>query len=243
MTQIAGTGSSNRIFKGQKKDFIVMRKDTFNYTGTYTYVDEDDTTLEYDFTNCVGAMAIKKKKTDTTAVRIVSVSFDAEEYTLFVDADDMDMDAGKYYYDLQIYDANSKMVTKLYGDFIVLQDITDMAYPEDEEIYLNIEEIIDFEKQLAIKNELLLSNNIGFVIGTVVKPTGIISSQVNYIVHPSYSSTTVISSSVAYQLMTQWFKHNTTITSEISYLETLFLSFTGSINSTVTWTIFSVGTP
>jgi hypothetical protein len=37
----------------------------------------------------------------------------------------MDLDAGKYYYDMQIYDADSKMVTKLYGDFIVLQDVTD----------------------------------------------------------------------------------------------------------------------
>ena len=125
MTRIAGTGSSNRIFQGQRKDFIVMRKDTFSYTGTYTYTDDDDTEIEYDFTGCVGMMAIKKKKNDTTAVRYVSVTFDEEDYTLSVDAEDMNMDAGKYYYDLQIYDANEEMVTKLYGDFIVLQDITD----------------------------------------------------------------------------------------------------------------------
>ena len=131
MSKIAGVGNSSNIFSGQRRDFIVMRKDTFEYTGQIDYVDEDGTDATYDFTSCIGAMAIKKKKNDTTAVRIVSVSFDEIEYTLHVDAEDMDMDAGKYYYDMQIYDADSKMITKMYGDFIVLQDITDMLAPED----------------------------------------------------------------------------------------------------------------
>lgn len=122
---IPGSSSSNRIFQGQRKDFIVMRKDTFEYTGTYSYMHTDGATVQYDFTDCVGMMMIKKKKTDTTAIKVIGVSFDEYEYTLTVDSIDMDIDAGKYFYDLQIYDTDSKMVTKLYGNFIVLQDVTD----------------------------------------------------------------------------------------------------------------------
>jgi hypothetical protein len=122
---IPGSSTSNRIFQGQRKDFVVMRKDTFEYTGTYTYIHTDGTSVEYDFTGCIGMMHIKKKKTDTRPLKVIGISFDEYEYTLTAEADDMDLDAGKYHYDLQIYDAGDKMVTKLYGSFIVLQDVTD----------------------------------------------------------------------------------------------------------------------
>ena len=62
MTRIAGTGTSNRLFDGQRKDFIVMRKDTFSYNDTYDYVDDDGVDNQYDFTDCIGSMQIKKKK-------------------------------------------------------------------------------------------------------------------------------------------------------------------------------------
>ena len=160
MTRIAGTGSSNRIFQGQRKDFIVMRKDTFSYTGTYTYTDDDNTEIVYDFTGCVGMMAIKKKKKDVNAVRYVSVTFDEEDYTLSVDAEDMDMDAGKYYYDLQIYDADSEMVTKLYGDFIVLQDITDFEGTIEVEYLDRFKSEITTEVMPKEKITVILSNTI-----------------------------------------------------------------------------------
>lgn len=223
MTQIAGTGSSNRIFKGQKKDFIVMRKDTFNYTGTYTYVDEDDTTLEYDFTDCVGAMAIKKKKTDTTAVRMVSVAFDVEEYTLFVDAEDMDMDAGKYYYDLQIYDASHEMVTKLYGDFIVLQDVTSMLVPEEEDIYAYLN--TDISYQDGIKNSVSVSLNTGieYKEGVAERVQQGFTTFVTHAFQLRNSEAIVISTTAIYQLMTQWGKFENMLSTEASKLITAFL--------------------
>lgn len=127
MSIIAGTNSSQRVFTGQRKDFIVMRKDTFEYTGTYSYVHTDGATVQYDFTGCIGMMHIKKKKTDTVPLKSIGISFDIYDYTLNATAENMDLDAGRYYYDLQIYDADNKMVTKLYGNFIVLQDVTDFT--------------------------------------------------------------------------------------------------------------------
>lgn len=124
---IPGSSTSNKIFQGQRKDFIVMRKDTFEYTGTYSYIHTDGTTVEYDFTGCIGMMHIKKKKTDSVPLKSIGISFDVYDYTLSAAAENMDLDAGKYYYDLQIYDADNKMVTKLYGNFIVLQDVTDFT--------------------------------------------------------------------------------------------------------------------
>lgn len=220
MTRIAGTGTTNKIFQGQRKDFIVMRKDTFEYTGTYTYVDEDNTELQYDFTSCIGAMAIKKRKTDTTAVKFVSVSFDVEEYTLFLDAEDMDMDAGKYYYDLQIYDADNKMVTKLYGDFIVLQDITDMLTPEEFEPWVYMLSQIDYEVMPSVKNNFLLESTIDYLKGIADKNQITMSSALSYAFGLRDSNTVVMSSSIFYQFMTQWFRTTLFMSSTIDYMTT-----------------------
>ena len=157
---IAGNNSSQRIFQGQRKDFIVMRKDTFEYTGTYTYIHTDGASVEYDFTDCIGMMHIKKKKTDTTPVKVIGISFDEYEYSLTADAEDMDLDAGKYHYDLQIYDADGKMVTKLYGNFIVLQDVTDF------EDIVEVEYLDQFSSEFSTeimpreKITVLLSNTV-----------------------------------------------------------------------------------
>jgi len=236
MTRIAGTGSSNRIFQGQKKDFIVMRKDTFEYTGEINYVDEDGTDATYDFTSCIGAMVIKKKKNDIAIVRAVSVSFDETEYTLYVDAEDMDMDAGKYYYDLQIYDADEHMVTKMYGDFIVLQDITDMLHPHDEEIYLTLESIIGYEKMDSFKSILLLDSTINYEKGEVNRieiPS--MGSSISYSVQPKVSNIMVMSTAIAYQLMTQWAKYTSIMGSEVGYMTTPYLAGACNISSEISW--------
>lgn len=238
MTLIAGTGSSNKIFTGFKKDFIVMRKDTFEYTGQIDYTDENGTKCTYDFTDCIGAMAIKKKKTDTTAVRIVSVAFDGVEYTLYVEADDMDMDAGKYCYDLQVYDANHKMVTKLYGDFIVLQDITDMAYPKDEEIYFNLSSIIGYQKMLSLKNTFLLLSDTDYMVGTGNKTTFNIGNIITYTYQPKQIQTLVISNEIAYNLMSYYLKVSNLMYSEISYMSTVFLDVSGLLYNEIDYTIF-----
>ena len=241
MVRIAGTGGSTRVFTGQRKDFVVMRMDTFEYTGTYEYVNSAGTDCVYDFTDCIGSMQIKKKKTDTTIVRTVSVSFDETEYTLSVDAEDMDMDAGKYYYDLQIYDADSKMVTKIYGEFLVLQDVTSMEEPHDEEIEITLTGLYGYEKMQVLKENLLLSDKYGFEEGMKNKVENIISTTIGYEVQSKLTSTAVISSSIAYRLMTQWFKDTFALSSTVGYMATWILNSYNTISSEVEWTSISGG--
>lgn len=165
MSIIAGSEGTERIFRGQRKDFIVMRKDSFNYTDDYTYINDEGIETAYDFTGCIGKMDIKKKKNDKTPIKVIAVNFDStvvNRYSLNLDYKSMDMDAGKYYYDMQIYDANGLMVTKLYGNFIVLQDVTDFEGVIEEEYSGLFISSIGIEKEPGVSYSITFSDNIGF---------------------------------------------------------------------------------
>lgn len=162
MAKIAGLNSSQNMFLGQRKDFIVMRKDTFSYTGTYTYYDSNNILQTYDFTDCVGKMDIKKKKTDTQPVRVVGVSFNATEYSIGLSGDDMNLDAGRYYYDLQIKDANGNMVTKLYGEIKVLQDVTDFDDVEEKDFLISFMNVLEYYKSINEKCDIYMSEEISY---------------------------------------------------------------------------------
>jgi len=240
MTRIAGVGDSTRVFDGQRRDFIVMRKDTFNYTGTYTYVNDAGTELDYDFTGCIGAMAIKKKKADTTAVRIVSVSFDEDEYTLYVEADDMDMDAGKYYYDLQIFDADSEMVTKMYGSFVVLQDITDMREPNWASLAVNMDTAVTYEKGEVIKDNFFLNSYVAYVMGKTISNEQKLVTLVSYAFGLGESQSLVMSSNVIYQFVTTWGTYENIMSTFVSYLIGLVGDYEYVMQTNCTYIIISV---
>lgn len=253
MTRIAGTGTSNRIFQGQRKDFIVMRKDTFEYTGTYTYVDTDNTELQYDFTNCIGMMAIKKKKTDTTPVRVASVSFDEEEYTLAIDAEDMDMDAGRYYYDMQIYDADGHMVTKLYGDFVVLQDVTDFLETIEEDYEYMFGSNVETAAVPQEKFTLVIASSVLIEIVANLSEyyTNMLRSSVTTSNVLRYIMSAVFSSSVSAELVNKYttiamFGSSVTITTYVNQDYTIMLGSTVSLlkytSSTEEWVPIFVGT-
>jgi len=238
MTRIAGTGSSNRIFDGQRKDFIVMRKDTFSYNDTYEYVTDNGVDAEYDFTGCVGAMQIKKKKSDTAVVRTVSVRFSTTTYYLSADADDMDMDAGKYYYDLQIYDADSEMVTKLYGDFIVLQDVTSMDIPASEGFSLDMDTAVTYEEGKVIREKLLMDNEVTYTMGEKLEYEQKMLSLVAYTFGLKESEEVVMSSSVAYQMMTIWEKDELMMTTVATYLIGHVATYECIMQTSLTYILF-----
>lgn len=162
MAKIAGLNSSQNMFTGQRKDFIVMRKDTFSYTGTYTYYDSNNILQTYDFTDCIGKMDIKKKKTDMEPLRVVSVTFDVTEYTFYLSEDDMNLDAGRYYYDLQIKDADGNMVTKLYGEIKVLQDVTDFESTVEEDFVTNFLNELEYYKSVNERCDVYFSDEITY---------------------------------------------------------------------------------
>lgn len=244
MSIIAGSNSSQKIFTGQRKDFIVMRKDTFEYTGTYSYVHTDGTTVEYDFTGCVGMMMIKKKKTDTTAVKVIGVSFDEYEYTLQVDSDDMDLDAGKYFYDMQIYDADHKMVTKLYGNFVVLQDITDFeavielfpTFDIKSEVEYTFDDFKSVVTALAMASEIVYTFD-DFISSTItILPiTEITTSVFKFITCLNLMD---IKSEVSYTYDDFiYLPMNMSIQSEVGYLQQYILTMVVPIYSEISYTI------
>lgn len=164
MAKIAGLNSSQNMFSGQRKDFIIMRRDTFSYTGTYDYFDTNNILQTYDFTGCIGKMDIKKKKTDIIPLRVVSVSFNMTDYTLYLSDEETDLDAGRYYYDLQIKDADNNMVTKLYGEFKVLQDVTHLEGTTEEEFITSFLSEIEYYKSINERCEIIISSEISHKI-------------------------------------------------------------------------------
>ena len=241
MTRIAGTGGVERVFDGKRKDFIVMRKDSFDFNDTYEYVDDDGIDAEYDFTGCIGAMQIRKKKTSKEIVRTVSVRFSTTTYYLSVDADDMDMDAGKYYYDLQIYDANSKMVTKLYGDFVVLQDVTDMSEPSLASNAYNLDTAVTYQEGIASKNNYTLQSFVSYLMGETITNELELTSAVSYAFGLKNVETLVLSSNVLYQVMTIWEKNESTMSTYVSYLANLIGAYEYVMTTNNIYTIFVNG--
>lgn len=244
MSIIAGSNSSSRIFTGQRKDFIVMRKDTFSYTGTFSYIHTDGTTVQYDFTDCIGMMHIKKRKTDIIPLKVIGVSFDEYEYTLQADADDMNLDAGKYFYDMQIYDADHKMVTKLYGSFIVLQDVTDFdgvvdLYPSFDiksEIIYTFDDFKSAVNTLAMASEINYSLDDFFAKTIAILPvTEITTSVFKFITCLNLMD---IKSEVSYTYDDFiYLPMNMSIQSEVGYLQQYILTMVVPIYSEISYTI------
>jgi len=195
---IAGNLGTNRIFQGQRKDFIVMRGDSFEYTGTFEYVDSDGITQLYDFTGCVGMMDVKKKKKDKEKVLTVAVSFNATEYTLTASATEMEIDAGIYYYDLQIYDINNKIVTKLYGQFSVIQDVTAFSGIIKEYFNFSLDEEISHYLSRNVKFDVNFSSVMMTVNYQSTKTAITFSSVLSNVLFPKFA-TTVVFSSVLFQ--------------------------------------------
>jgi len=225
MSIIAGSNSSEQIFDGQRKDFVVYRKDTFNYSHNYKYKDADGNDAEYDFTDCIGKMSIKKRKNDKKAVRHVSVIFDTTDtslYTLFVEAKYMDMDAGKYYYDMSIYDANGYIVTKLYGTFTVLQDVTDFEGIKEEKFYITF------------------FNSIKKRFAETYKTATVFKSIITYAFIPAYNYITYFSSKVAWTIMSDFLlkKYYTSyFQSTIKWTQMDVRYYTSYFNTVITYTI------
>lgn len=223
MSKIAGLGSSENLFSGQRKDFIVMKRDTFSYTGTYTYTDDNDIDQVYDFTDCVGKMDIKKRKTDLLPVRTVSVSFDETEYNLYLSDEDMDLDAGKYYYDLQIIDADGAFVTKLWGDFIVLQDVTHLEGTVKEKVFIDFSEDITFIHSTNERLHLEFLNDINWTFGLFKNNNifGGISTDISYTINMMPRTTVSMS-----------------MHPDVSYLRPSIATLSLEINSDITYTYY-----
>ena len=150
----------------------------------------------------------------------------------------MDLDAGKYYYDMQIYDADHHMVTKLYGEFIVLQDITDMLYPEEFEPWNYMLSEVNYSEMPTVKNQTMMQSIIDYLEGTVNRNYLMSSSTLAYAFQLKNAYSLVMSSSVYYQFVTHYFRLTGRMTSTIDYVTTKVLSNYQLMTSEISYILY-----
>lgn len=124
---IAGNNNNSRkdLTRASKLDFNTKRGDTFRYEFETFYVNELGEEIQYDFDSCTIKMHIKKHPTDKKPYIVCPVSAVNNTMTMYIPANTMnDVDAGVYYYDLELFDAEGYNYTLLYGRFNVKQDVT-----------------------------------------------------------------------------------------------------------------------
>lgn len=98
----------------------VYRGDTwdgFSFTLTRTGSD-------FDLTGSTALMQVKADKTDETALLEITPTITPEEMLITVPASEIEIDAGRYFYDLQITLAGGDIITPIAGRFNVEQDVT-----------------------------------------------------------------------------------------------------------------------
>ena len=124
---IAGNNNNSRkdLTRASKLDFNTKKGDTFRYEFETFYVNELGEEIQYDFDSCTIKMHIKKHPKDKKPYIVCPVSAVNNTMTMYIPANTMnDVDAGVYYYDLELFDAEGYNYTLLYGRFNVKQDVT-----------------------------------------------------------------------------------------------------------------------
>ena len=101
-------------------NFSVYRGDTWlGFSFTLTRTDGD-----FDLTGATALMQVKAEKTDDDAVLEIVPVITPETMLVTVGNTDIEIDAGRYYYDLQITLDGGDIITPIAGKFVVEQDVT-----------------------------------------------------------------------------------------------------------------------
>lgn len=118
--------SNKNLVKAIRMDFTVKKGDTFSYTYDVTYIDDNGEEKIYDLTNCFAQMQIKKKRTDKNyyTVMAVNINITTGQITFYKSNEDMQLEPGTYWYDLEIKNAEGVNITWIEGKFKVLPDVT-----------------------------------------------------------------------------------------------------------------------
>ena len=105
-------------------DFVARRFDTFSEVFTIEYYDDDQILQEVDLTGGSVQMQIKKRKSDANAVLNMDVAISGNEITISKNHTLMDLPKGKYWFDLEVKDADSAHITWVHGRFTVVEHVT-----------------------------------------------------------------------------------------------------------------------
>ena len=119
---IAGQGG-NQLDTIQM-DFTARRFDTFNEVFTIEYYDDDQNLQELDLTGARAQMQLKKRKSDASPFFSMDAAISGNEITISKNHTMMDMPKGKYWFDIEIKDADGDHITWVQGRFVVVEHIT-----------------------------------------------------------------------------------------------------------------------
>lgn len=144
----SNSGSNKNLVRSIRMDFTVKRGDTFSYVYDVSAIDANGNETTADLTGYYAQMHLKKNRTDThyfTAMA-TNISTTAGTITFYKSAEDMQITAGTYWYDLEIKDADGINVTWIEGKFKILQDITEWVDEIEKKIKAKIESVLEFVK-------------------------------------------------------------------------------------------------
>jgi hypothetical protein len=104
-----------KVYRGDDKDIVLTITDggtPLNITGYKVYMTVKTSTEDTD-ANAKIAKTVTSHTTPASGITTVSLT-----------NTDTDISPGSYYYDVQYKDTNNKIKTIIFGDFVVLPDVT-----------------------------------------------------------------------------------------------------------------------
>jgi hypothetical protein len=114
-----------KTLRSQRANYRVNRGDTFEETLYLEDEDGETITTEWTWRFTVRSSIPSTSTTDDTDATISETgTFSNGTSTLTISSDDMDIDAGEYYFDFQLTKPDGTIHSTFYGDFIVESDIT-----------------------------------------------------------------------------------------------------------------------
>lgn len=79
---------------------------------------------DFDMTGAMALMQVKADKTDETALLEITPTITPEEMLITVLSSAIEIDAGRYFYDIQVTLDGGDIITPIAGRFNVEQDVT-----------------------------------------------------------------------------------------------------------------------
>lgn len=220
-----------------KRNINVKRKDTLEVEFYYR---KDGLLVDLDSNTYAQLQIRNKKDIKGKLVKQVFTTIDTENDKIiaFLPAELNDIDAGIYYYDLEIL-KDGKHITIYEGIFTV--------YPE----------ITDWKKLYHLEEEIELSTRIYSTLSTLLSLKNTLSSRVNYSFNPTLRFETTFSTNISfeivlyivsiipstlltnisYQLVPSLLNYDVTLLSTADYSKDIFLEISGSLTTKIKYEI------
>lgn len=175
---IAGRGGGQ--LNTMQLDFIARRYDTFSEVFTIEYRDDDNVLQEVDLTGATVQAAIKKKKNGPTVLWL-DVSVTGNEITLSKPNTEMDLPTGRYWWDLEVKDADGVHITWVEGRFTMIEHVTEFVETYLVKLWNTIKSVLSFKDILVYPFRALMKALLRFEDIPKTKLTVFIDTIISYV--------------------------------------------------------------